>query len=113
MLRSVVLALFLLSVAAILNLLNNRIVNPTFPRPPDAYALADVTVTQVAFVHPDAVAATCSKLGSRVVAAGCAVGKDLIVLPNPCLRYQLGSYAQLACHELGHVNGWPATHPEK
>lgn len=34
-----------------------------------------------------------------------------MVLPNPCQPQFRGErFAELACHELGHANGWPATH---
>lgn len=32
-----------------------------------------------------------------------------LIVPNPC--NERGSYAQVMCHELGHVNGWPVNHP--
>lgn len=31
-------------------------------------------------------------------------------LPNPCDYPQTDAYARLICHELGHINGWPAYH---
>ena len=34
-------------------------------------------------------------------------------LPNPCSFKRGGEYADLMCHELGHVNGWSAKHPRK
>ena len=34
-------------------------------------------------------------------------------LPNPCTFKRGGEYADLMCHELGHVNGWPPKHPRK
>jgi hypothetical protein len=34
-------------------------------------------------------------------------------LPNPCTFKGGGQYANLMCHELGHVNGWPPKHPRK
>lgn len=48
------------------------------------------------------------------VFAGCSGQKNgvpIIVLPNPCL-FDSQSYAHIACHELGHRNGWPGTHDE-
>ena len=33
-----------------------------------------------------------------------------IVAPNPCRFPDSDAYAHLLCHELGHANGWPATH---
>lgn len=43
---------------------------------------------------------------------GCSLpGK--MVLPNPCLAEFSGqSFARLACHELAHQQGWPASHPD-
>lgn len=31
-------------------------------------------------------------------------------LPNPCDYPQSDAYARLACHEMGHINGWPGYH---
>lgn len=46
---------------------------------------------------------------------GCAAIKDdgtpVIALPDPCLLPHSDFYAALACHELGHINGW--SHDEK
>lgn len=36
---------------------------------------------------------------------------NTVYLPNPCL-FPADFYATLACHEFGHANGWPSTHPE-
>lgn len=44
--------------------------------------------------------------------AGCSGTRDgvpVIALPNPC-QFDNEPYAHIACHELGHRNGWPATH---
>lgn len=32
--------------------------------------------------------------------------KRLVVMPNPCRYARHEFYARLACHELGHINGW-------
>jgi hypothetical protein len=39
-------------------------------------------------------------------------GKKLAVmhLPNPCTYPSTDAYARLACHEMGHANGWPSYH---
>ena len=37
-------------------------------------------------------------------------GAPVTILPNPCIFESVDDYAHLACHEMGHVNGWPATH---
>jgi hypothetical protein len=42
------------------------------------------------------------------VTIACQSGFTLY-LPNPC-AYR-GEYARIACHELGHINGWPNNHP--
>ena len=39
----------------------------------------------------------------------CEIG-GRIIAPNPCSYPQSDAYAHLLCHELGHANGWPATH---
>jgi hypothetical protein len=42
----------------------------------------------------------------------CAYGRHMM-LPNPCDPSFAGqSFARTACHELGHISGWPATHGE-
>lgn len=33
-----------------------------------------------------------------------------LILPNPCTYSHSDEYARLVCHELAHLNGWPATH---
>jgi hypothetical protein len=37
-------------------------------------------------------------------------GAKLILAPNPCPLATVDLYAGLICHEIGHINGWPATH---
>lgn len=37
-------------------------------------------------------------------------GASVLFMPNPCLTGGLEFYAKIACHELGHVNGWSADH---
>lgn len=65
----------------------------------------------VVFGTADEVHATCAAAalpvpcGSRY--GGCVIGSTVHV-PNPCER--TGDYADLLCHELAHVNGWPASH---
>lgn len=34
-----------------------------------------------------------------------------LYLPNPCTYPDGDEYARIACHELGHVNGWSNNHP--
>lgn len=45
--------------------------------------------------------------GSGLVAVACTAGLT-VYLPNPCTWSD--PYAVLACHELGHVNGWSGAH---
>lgn len=33
-------------------------------------------------------------------------------LPNPCGYPASDRYAALLCHEIGHAQGWPASHPQ-
>lgn len=33
-----------------------------------------------------------------------------VFAPNPCAFPQSDAYARLLCHEIGHANGWPASH---
>lgn len=46
--------------------------------------------------------------GAQIV--GCHHG-GVIVLPNPCTWPNRSDFADIACHELGHANLWPANHP--
>jgi hypothetical protein len=32
-----------------------------------------------------------------------------VIAPNPC-SFPADPYARLLCHEIGHANGWPASH---
>lgn len=50
----------------------------------------------------------CDKLGDK---ATFVTFPD--TLPNPCSFRRGEEYAELMCHELGHVNGWPPKHPRK
>lgn len=67
---------------------------------------------QVQFVAPEEIERACGLTmpicGYKMMA--CRRGNKLI-LPNPCAGNAiLEPYGMLACHELGHANGWPATH---
>ncbi|WPZ05474.1 hypothetical protein [Pelagerythrobacter marinus] len=44
---------------------------------------------------------------------GCAFqveGTPVLVLPNPCPMGDVELFARIACHELGHRNGWSGGH---
>ena len=51
----------------------------------------------------------CRDMGATVSGRiqGCSKGRN-VVLPNPC-RLE-GYSADVTCHEMAHVNGWPADH---
>lgn len=45
---------------------------------------------------------------------GCTINGVIVHLPNPCslpAHVLPDSFSHLVCHEMGHVNGWPANHP--
>jgi hypothetical protein len=67
----------------------------------------------IAFVHPDLAPGHCPVAGEGNAAQGVVVCvmPDRVVAVNPCLYPDKGRYVELACHELGHVNGWGAGHP--
>lgn len=80
--------------------------------PPDRYQ-GDGSAPHTTFLTPQAginlLCGTAPK-GFRTIA--CVTGGGQLVLPNPCQTAYAGqSYATVACHELGHLNGWPANHP--
>ena len=52
------------------------------------------------------------RVGNHSIACA-TIGGGSIWIENPCDVYQADRsqhYAALLCHELGHVNGWPADH---
>jgi hypothetical protein len=42
--------------------------------------------------------------------SGFSNGVPIIAAPNPCPLALRDLYAAILCHEIGHLNGWPATH---
>lgn len=74
--------------------------------PPQAYQ-ADTTAT-VEFIQAEKVMPRCLERGAKTLANACADTK-LITITNPC-AYPGESYAKRLCHELGHINRWPANH---
>lgn len=63
---------------------------------------------RVSFVSQSQLIQGCS--AHRLSSAGYAcVRPDTVLARNPC-RVQGSWYARLLCHELGHVNHWPANH---
>ena len=88
------------------------------PDRPPARFLRDGAVAVVGFADPDTVHELCAQgeplpAGTRILA--CVMrrpdGAALMFLPNPC-RHE-GFYAELACHEMGHVNGWGPEHRQE
>lgn len=58
----------------------------------------------------------CGKLPAPAQIIACrrrtVEGQDVLFLPNPCGLGNVEFYARIACHELGHVNGWSADHED-
>jgi hypothetical protein len=77
--------------------------------PPHTYRTdATATVRFVSDIHA-ACSVTAGRLPVQRVYRGCERG-GVIVLPNPCLWPNRSDYADLTCHELGHVQGWSGAH---
>lgn len=69
---------------------------------------ANVTVRYVTNIEEACYAAGLERIPNTVVQA-CTITSvypAIVFLPNPCQR----GGDKTTCHELGHVNGWPATH---
>lgn len=70
---------------------------------------------RVEFIHPDLIAQRClERSGSDQTELKEAIqacrNSVMITVTNPCAEGDLGWYANLLCHEMGHANGWPANH---
>jgi len=79
----------------------------TIQRPPSRYQ-GDVQST-VHFSDNAELLCAIIKAPGRAIACGNPGG--IMIVPNPC-RWG-DPYAELMCHEMAHVNGWPADHPKK
>lgn len=80
----------------------------TIETPPHRYRGANTVLVE--FLPPHAVPRRCAERGAaNAIACGNA---DALTLPNPCGMPGAGSFADLACHELAHANGWPPSHPK-
>lgn len=72
-------------------------------------------VVPVEFVDVGAVGVRCAERGVKFLglpglnSLACS-NADLVTMPNPCQFENAGWYAEAMCHELAHVNGWPASH---
>lgn len=82
------------------------------PLPPLEYNKPVNKVVEVTFTHPVLVHLACGgDIPSDLQIFACArVNGNRMIVPDPCLHTE-ESYARLLCHELGHINGWPADHP--
>lgn len=76
--------------------------------PPQRYQGDNVAVLTFSASAPADCAGGSREFGVTVEA--CTRG-NLVTVPNPCAWPGSDPYAQLLCHELGHVNGWPSNHP--
>ena len=65
-------------------------------------------IATVEFITAERIIPRCIERGAMVLANACSDTK-LITITNPC-AYQGESYARRLCHEMAHVNGWPADH---
>lgn len=67
----------------------------------------------VHFARPERVNELCkSKLEKGKILLGCSTqAPPQMALPNPC-NYRDELYARIACHELGHMNGWTSLHEQ-
>lgn len=79
---------------------------PYFIRPPGPYNRGEAVVT-LTVSHQQAITHHCTAQGLTPAAIACANPRALW-MPDPCQFG--GAYADLMCHELGHVRGWPANH---
>jgi hypothetical protein len=105
----------LIGLVAILPGLNEL---PPRPIPANAEYQANNITTVVFAGGPDDVDTICQAAmkthDPRFQLVGCAMklkkGGSVLVVENPCL-YPSDPYARHVCHELAHINGWPADHP--
>ena len=69
----------------------------------------------VEFVDAGDVEMRCAERGAKLAASDAAVlscaDRLMLTVVNPCTSKQQGWYTRTLCHELAHVNGWPADHP--
>lgn len=79
-------------------------------QPPAAYQ-KDVTAI-VRFEAPDKAAMDCHDAVHEpgVTPEWCVIN-GVAVWPNPCAWPNDSDYRQGGCHEVAHVNKWPANHP--
>jgi hypothetical protein len=69
----------------------------------------------VVFTDQDGIHENCGKPEKGFVMIACRrqlqdSGANVLFMPNPCPMGGREFYAKIACHELGHVNGWTGDH---
>lgn len=55
----------------------------------------------------------CGVAGPNYIVLACTHsinGTPVVTMPNPCGYGDTEAFAKIMCHEMGHVNGWPADH---
>lgn len=82
--------------------------------PPDRFK--GNAIVKVRFADPrDINGPFCGKAPAGMVTEACTFfdkdsGEWIVTLPNPNGFPKSDDYARLVAHEIGHANGWPATH---
>ena len=79
----------------------------THLRPPSQY-IGKAASTTIIIDDQAAVTKMCMGLGLNEHTVACA-NPNIMIVPDPC-EYT-GVYAELMCHETGHVLGWHPSHP--
>jgi hypothetical protein len=71
-------------------------------------------ISVVHFTDQDGIHKYCGKPEKGYTMVACRrqtnEGVSVLFMPNPCPTGGLEWYAKIACHELGHVNGWSGNH---
>jgi len=79
----------------------------THIRPPAQYVGKPASTT-IIIDDQEAVTKMCIGLGLDANTVACA-NPNIMIVPDPC-EYT-GVYAEMMCHETGHVLGWDKSHP--
>jgi hypothetical protein len=87
--------------------------DPHTDAPPEDSAVPHGGAVRFSFVSPDLLVQRCRKQDLQLSGerdSPYCVGAGMITLGNPCRTSRPGWYERTLCHELAHVNGWPADH---
>ena len=80
--------------------------------PPDRYQVDGSAASATFLSGQEPINMLCGAAPAGFHTLACVKPGAHLILPNPCGTAFLGEdYAKIACHELGHLNGWPADHP--